>query len=208
MVSVTKIYNITQLSHFVPSKSLKVSNGSRLLWSIYNYKLQWQWLSGWYQCLQHSWRLCSLSISVGMSLIKWVLNVNYKVSCILHDDKMNSSSCSLFLGMYYTVQFFTLALKINFFFEVLLMAFYAVCASLASRPLCIAASVLAGVSLFALLVGRQAVTYSWQQPRQSFTDSSSWCRLLGKLIGWCRCFHWCKVPSYLSIWLYWWQLLM
>lgn len=48
------------------------------------------------------------------------------------------------------------------------MAFYAVCASVSSRPLCIAASVLACVSLLALLIGRQAVTY----PRTTTTKKS------------------------------------
>lgn len=63
------------------------------------------------------------------------------------------------------------------------MAFYAVCASVSSRPLCIAASVLAGVGLLALLIGRQAVTYPRATTIKKIPTLTTHSRLLGKPIG-------------------------
>lgn len=60
--------------------------------------------------------------------------------------------------MYYTVQCYTLALKICVFFEVFLMAFYSVIA-VKVTSLCAATGVLAIVSLFATFVGRKAVRW-------------------------------------------------
>ncbi|KAJ8659477.1 hypothetical protein O0I10_004842 [Lichtheimia ornata] len=109
--------------------------------------------------------LINLQLQIAMTVIVWVLAVPTAfVAFMLQKhfgwdviDKVGPER--RLQSMYYTVQCFTLALKINFFFEVLLMAFYAVCASVSSRPLCIAASVLAGVGLLALLIGRQAIAW-------------------------------------------------
>ncbi|KAI9490229.1 hypothetical protein BDB00DRAFT_838883 [Zychaea mexicana] len=59
-------------------------------------------------------------------------------------------------NMYYTVQCFTLMIKIDIFFEVLLLAFYAVCANM-STDLWAAATALAILCLLALFLGRKAI---------------------------------------------------
>ncbi|KAG2223410.1 hypothetical protein INT45_001716, partial [Circinella minor] len=58
--------------------------------------------------------------------------------------------------MYYTVQCFTLMIKIDIFFEVLLLVFYAVCANQV-KALWIAATVLTLICLITLLLGREAI---------------------------------------------------
>lgn len=63
--------------------------------------------------------------------------------------------------MYYTVQCFTLALKMDIFFEVFLIAFYAVC-SANNLALWVAATVLAVLSLCVVLLGRKAVRVNFK----------------------------------------------
>ncbi|KAI8146621.1 hypothetical protein BJV82DRAFT_599208 [Fennellomyces sp. T-0311] len=60
-------------------------------------------------------------------------------------------------NMYYTVQCFTLMIKIDIFFEVLLLVFYAVCANI-NTALWAAATVLAILCVFALFIGRMAIS--------------------------------------------------
>ncbi|KAI9248205.1 hypothetical protein BDA99DRAFT_564822 [Phascolomyces articulosus] len=60
------------------------------------------------------------------------------------------------IDMYYTVQCFTLMIKIDIFFEVLLLVFYAVCANM-NKSLWGAATALAILSLISLFVGRKAI---------------------------------------------------
>ena len=67
----------------------------------------------------------------------------------------NATICCI--DMYYTVQCFTLMIKIDIFFEVLLLVFYGVCAN-KIKSLWVAATVLAILCLIALVLGRKAVS--------------------------------------------------
>lgn len=59
--------------------------------------------------------------------------------------------------MYYTVQCFTLALKIDIFFEVLLLAFYSVC-TMINPALWVTFMMLAIINFITLFLGRKAAS--------------------------------------------------